>query len=213
MSRRKHDPFYRMPPAPRDAGEDVTQYAQERWQHCPLRDCKQQPPLLYEDYPLRDLRTDRLLCSACTVRQGMGYVGREAVQTDAGTSLMGIVADYVVTCTSALCLSVLLHSILLWVGAGIWLLAIAAGMASGLLIGAASTRLAGAQAGGTAGFAAVGGILLGTLGAPSVYILLVEQRLVWYWHGILNFEALACTAVMTITACAVFYRRTLPGDN
>lgn len=54
--------------------------AEERWAKCPLRDCKRDNELLYEDFYLRDIRTNRLMCSACAVRAEMGYMAREVIK-------------------------------------------------------------------------------------------------------------------------------------
>lgn len=54
--------------------------AEERWEKCPLRDCKKNNELLYEDFYLRDIRTNRLMCSACAVRAEMGYMAREVLR-------------------------------------------------------------------------------------------------------------------------------------
>jgi hypothetical protein len=54
--------------------------AEERWQECPLKDCKRNPELLYEDFFLRGMRSNRLMCSKCAVRVEMGYMAREEVR-------------------------------------------------------------------------------------------------------------------------------------
>jgi hypothetical protein len=54
--------------------------AQERWTNCPLSTCKRKNELLYEDFYLRDIRTNRLMCSGCAVRAEMGYMAREVMK-------------------------------------------------------------------------------------------------------------------------------------
>src|SRR6187402_497346 len=54
--------------------------AEERWANCPLSSCKRNTNLLYEDFYLRDIRTNRLMCSACAVRAKMGYMAREVIR-------------------------------------------------------------------------------------------------------------------------------------
>ena len=53
---------------------------EERWANCPLNDCKRNTELLYEDFYLRGMRSDRLLCSKCAVRVEVGYMAREEVR-------------------------------------------------------------------------------------------------------------------------------------
>jgi MFS family permease len=54
--------------------------AEERWAQCPLSQCKRNTNLLYEDFYLRDIRTNRLMCSGCAVRAEMGYMAREVIK-------------------------------------------------------------------------------------------------------------------------------------
>jgi hypothetical protein len=54
--------------------------AEERWAQCPLSTCKRNTKLLYEDFYLRDIRTNRLMCSACAVRAEMGYMAKEVIK-------------------------------------------------------------------------------------------------------------------------------------
>lgn len=69
-------------PAPPDTISDPDQLAggEERWENCPLNDCKRHPDLLYEDFYLRGMRSNRLLCSNCAVRVEIGYMAREEVR-------------------------------------------------------------------------------------------------------------------------------------
>ena len=54
--------------------------AEERWANCPLSTCKRNTNLLYEDFYLRDIRTNRLMCSGCAVRAEMGYMAKEVLR-------------------------------------------------------------------------------------------------------------------------------------
>lgn len=211
MSRLKRNPRQPMPSPPPEATQgELLQFAEERWTQCPLNDCKWDTKLLYEDYPLRDIRTNRLLCSACTIRQGMGYVGREVNETFDEPGLFVVIFDYVVTFISALCLSLAAHTALLWIGDGMWLVAIIFGIGGGLLIGAASTQIAEGYAGARVRYAAVLGVLIGTALAPTLYLFLSERYVLFEIRLALNFEVLVCTLLMTATAFAVFLRRNLP---
>jgi len=69
-------------PAPPEGVTDKDQITngEERWAECPLRDCKSNPALLYEDFQLRGMRSNRLLCSKCAVRVEVGYMAREEVR-------------------------------------------------------------------------------------------------------------------------------------
>lgn len=67
------------PPTP-ITDPDRLAVAEERWQHCPLRDCKRNHDLLYEDFYLRGIRSNRVLCSACATRVEVGYMAREEVR-------------------------------------------------------------------------------------------------------------------------------------
>ncbi|MEM9951676.1 MAG: hypothetical protein AAF846_08760 [Chloroflexota bacterium] len=69
------------PPPPPAEITDADQIAagEERWQECPLKDCKRDVDLLYEDFYLRGIRSNRLMCSKCAVRVEMGYMAREEV--------------------------------------------------------------------------------------------------------------------------------------
>lgn len=211
MSRRKPVSHQPMPSPPPEAAQgDLIQFAEERWIQCPLADCKWDTKLLYEDYPLRDIRTKRLLCSACTIRQGMGYVGREVNETFDEPTIFVVIFDYIVTFISALCFSLIAHTGLLWVGDGMWLVAIILGIVGGLVIGAASSQIAEGYAGAQVRFAAVIGVLIGTALAPTSYLFLAEQRFVFEIRLALNFEVLVCTLLMTATAFALFLQRNLP---
>lgn len=66
-------------PAPPEGISDPEQIegGEERWTECPLKDCKQNPELLYADFYLRSIRSNRLMCSACVVRSQTGYMARE----------------------------------------------------------------------------------------------------------------------------------------
>ncbi|GAB5494195.1 MAG: hypothetical protein Phog2KO_44100 [Phototrophicaceae bacterium] len=76
------EPLEKPIPAPPAGVTDPEQLAggEERWEHCPLKDCKRDPELLYEDFYLRGMRSDRLLCSKCAVRVEVGYMAREEVR-------------------------------------------------------------------------------------------------------------------------------------
>lgn len=69
-------------PAPPEHIIDPEQLAggEDRWANCPLNDCKRNTDLLYEDFYLRGMRSDRLLCSKCAVRVEVGYMAREEVR-------------------------------------------------------------------------------------------------------------------------------------
>jgi hypothetical protein len=67
--------------------------AEERWENCPLRDCKRNNTLLYEDFYLRDIRTNRIMCSACAVRAEMGYMAREVIKASDDRFFQGTQLD------------------------------------------------------------------------------------------------------------------------
>lgn len=207
MSRRKANPLANMPAAPRGTSDDVLTLAQERWMHCPLKLCKRNRAHLYEDYPLRDMRTGRVLCSACTLRQGMGYVGLEPENVPDHLKWLRVLWDYAITLACGLLISLMLHTLLFWMGDGMWFVAIIAGIVGGVGVGTLPSRLGGGAANGLIGIAAVGGIVLGTLGSPTLFIWLSEGQWQFAVRLAFNFEVFICTLLMTATAYAVFTRR------
>lgn len=195
-----------MPPPPeQEIDPDRVEAAEERWQECPLRDCKRDSELLYEDFYLRDVRTNRLMCSACAVRTEVGYLAREVVKATDDRFFTGTISDDVIVLGLMFVGSVIAHTISMFIGFFYISFFIGAGVAG--VIAPMSRRMTGGRVTRRSQYFATGGILLGAILAPSVYYLLRIGIFIFDVNLLLDISLLLCAAGMMSVAWGIFLRR------
>lgn len=177
--------------------------AQERWEQCPLRDCKNSADLLYSDFYLRDRRTNRLMCNACTVRTDAGYIAREVVRSHDNRFYTGdILTDgilFAVMLAGSLVTNVLAMRIDFYY-------AFIIGGAVGAGLALTARRLAKKKVTRQTHYIGTGGIIFGAIFAPVVANLLGGYGTLTI-DSFLNISLLACTVGMVTAAWGVFLRR------
>src|SRR5688572_25067061 len=120
-------------PPPDVTDPECISAAQERWQVCPLRDCKGNVALLYEDFHLRDVRSNRVMCSKCAVHTEVGYMAREAAEGyEPDIPYDGKRVDYLLVLFTTLFMSVGINSLLIYMNFVI--IALVIGISGGLLV-------------------------------------------------------------------------------
>ncbi len=195
-----------MPPPPaQDIDPDRVEGAEERWQECPLRDCKRNSELLYEDFYLRDVRTNRLMCSACATRTEVGYLAREVVKATDDRFFTGTISDDLIVMGLLFAGSVVAHTISMFIGFFIISFFIGAGAAG--LVAPTARRLTGGRVTRRSQYFAAAGIILGALLAPTLYFLLRVGIFVFDLNFLLDISLLLCAAGMMSVAWGVFLRR------
>lgn len=204
-----------MPPPPEGVtDEDQIEGAHERWSECPLRDCKRDPELLYEDFYLRDIRKNRLMCSACVVRTEVGYMAREVVKESDDRFFDGTMTDYLIVAGVVTGLSAVVNALMFAVG--FWLLAIFIGGAAGAGIAQTARRLTGGRIGRHSANVAVGATIAGGILSPVLYFGVAAGPLVAI--GLLtnplallslafNLSVIICTVAMVGSIYSIFLRR------
>lgn len=193
-----------MPPPPQSPIEPEREAAaEERWHDCPLRDCKQNSNLLYSDFYLRDMRTNRLMCNACTVRTSAGYIAREVVRSHDNRFYTGdILSDSI------------LFGVMLVGSLGANIFSMFIGFYYGFMVGGAvgvslallARKLAHKKVTRQSHIIGTAGIIAGAVIAPTALSILsgyFEINIV----GIFNGGLMACTAGMVIAAWSVFLRK------
>lgn len=182
--------------------------ADERWQLCPLRDCKRDSELLYEDFFLRDVRTNRLMCSACTVRTEIGYMAREVVKANDDRFFTGTLSNdariFLATAALSTVVNVFVHMI------GFWYFAIMIGGGAGYYIGTTARRVSGKRITRQSPYVAIGGLVLGAFLSVIPFMLLNGiplQLLLVAPQVAFDFGVIICTAVMSGTVWGIFMRR------
>lgn len=177
-----------MPPPPQGVDDpDQIEAAQERWTACPLKDCKRDPDLLYQDFFLRDIRTNRVMCTACAVRTEVGYLAREVVKQSDDRFFEGTNQDYVVVfgvMAGASLGANLLSTIIPIGGIFLWFILAAVGSGLGMYASRYARKWTGGRVGRQSGEVAVAGLVVGLLLMPFVW-------------GILNFGTMALSFILT----------------
>lgn len=206
------EPLQTMPPAPEEGIDpDRVAAAEERWEACPLRDCKRKPELLYEDFYLRDVRTNRLMCSACAVRTEVGYLAREVVKASDDRFFQGTLRDDLLIFLVTLALSTVVNALMLLIG--FWLLGFIVGGAAGAGIARLARRLTQRRVSRNSAWVAIGGLVVGALLSPIpravfggyVAVFFIEPS-VWLGQA-LNLTVIITTVAMAMTAYGIFMRR------
>ena len=200
----KHD--QPMPPPPEGVTDpERLEGAQERWTECPLRDCKRDPDLLYADFYLRDMRTNRLMCSACTVRTDAGYMAREVVRAHDDRFYTGNLGTDGVLFGVMLAGSLAANILSLLIGFFYFAFIIGGAIGGGLAIWA--RRLSGKKVTRQSHYIGTAGIALGALLAPTLWLFFQTGILYFNLQLVFNFNVLACTAGMVMASWGVFIRR------
>lgn len=194
-------------PAPPAGVTDPDQIAgaEDRWANCPLKDCKRNPDLLYEDFYLRGIRSNRLMCSACAVRVEMGYMAREEVKKADDRFFQGTQLDNMVTLGVMFAGSVVVNTIMFFIG--FWYLAILFGGGAGAAIATFARRLAGKRVTREMPYFAIAGIVAGALLAPTIYYLLTFKIFIFDLTLAFNISSIIASIAMASGAWGVFMRR------
>jgi len=194
-------------PAPPEGITDDDQLAggAERWQNCPLRDCKRKHELLYEDFYLRDIRTNRLMCSACAVRTEVGYIAREVVKATDDKFFTGTQVDNFITLGVMLGASLVGNMLSLLLG--FWFFAFFIGGGIGGAAATFSRRLTQGRITRQVPYFAIGGVVLGALLAGPVFFLLRTGFLILDLRVIINLSVIICSIAMASAAWGIFLRR------
>lgn len=167
MEKEKSEGLQPPPPPPEHITDpDRIAAGEERWQACPLNDCKRKPELLYEDFYLRGIRTDRLMCSQCAIRMEVGYIAREVAKAQDDKFFTGTRLDYVIVFLTTLLLSFGANAMLMYLS--YWFVALFVGFAGGWLVSKIATRFTKGRVGRYSPQVAIGGALLGLLVSPPV---------------------------------------------
>lgn len=201
-----------LPPAPEGVTDpDRLEAAVERWEHCPLRDCKHDMDLLYADFYLRDIRTDRLLCKACAVRTEVGYQAKEVVREFDKRFFEGTNTDYIITFAGIAAMSLFVNALAMVVG--FWFLSLIIGGAAGTFIGQQARRLTGKRIGRYSAYVAVAATITGALLAPVAqaigggYVGIFFAAPSIYFQFLFNLSLWLCAIPMASSIYAIFMRR------
>lgn len=170
MEKEKPEEVQPPPPPPEDVTDsDQIAAGEERWQACPLNDCKRNNDLLYEDFYLRGIRTNRLMCSACAVRMEVGYVAREIAKAQDDKFFTGTRMDYVIVFFTTLLMSFAVNTALLLLD--YWFVGVVLGFGAGWLISIVAKRLTKGRLGRHSPKIAIAGVISGFIGSPPVLFM------------------------------------------
>ncbi len=195
-----------IPPPPADITDsDQIANGQIRWDECPLKDCKKNPELLYEDFYLRGIRSNRLLCSACAVRVEMGYMAREEVRKADDKFFKGTQADNLIALGIMFVGSLVVNALMLVIG--FWFLAFFVGGGAGAALGSFARRFSKGRVTRQMPFFAIAGIILGAVLAPTVYFLLSTGIFFFSLAAVFNLSILIASGAMASAAYGIFRRR------
>jgi|GEM_PF-1031754 len=194
-------------PVPPAGVTDPDQIAggEERWAECPLRDCKRNPDLLYEDFYLRGIRSNRLMCSACAVRVEMGYMAREEVKKADDRFFQGSQLDNLITLGIMFAGSVVVNVAMFFIG--FWYLAILFGAGAGAAIATFARRMSKGRVTRQMPYFAIAGIVAGALLAPTLYFLVTLQIFIFDLALAFNISSIIASVAMASGAWGVFMRR------
>lgn len=202
------------PPPVEDIDPDQIELAQERWTECPLRDCKRDPNLLYEDFYLRGIRSNRLMCTACAVHTEVGYMAREVVKKADDRFFEGSNLDYVIQFAVIAGLSLVINTIMQSIP--IWFLGFFIGGGAGMFIGRTARRLSGGRIGRQSANLAIGATIVGALLSPftwalfqggGLFVSFLLSDLSFYFNVLFDFGVIITTAIMAGTIYGIFMRR------
>jgi hypothetical protein len=186
--------------------------AEERWTTCPLSACKRDTALLYEDFYLRDIRTNRIMCSQCAVRTEIGYIAQEVVKRSDDRFFQATTRDYLITAGVMLVASVLVSFIMFQIR--FLLIAILIGGSAGVTSARFVRRLTDRRIGRQSALIAAGSAIAGLLVANTLVLLssplgmvLFMNPLILFQYTLSNPSAALCILLMAGSAYGVFKRR------
>ncbi|MGB7337257.1 MAG: hypothetical protein WBC91_00080 [Phototrophicaceae bacterium] len=191
-------------PVPADVTDpDQIAGGEDRWVNCPLKDCKRDADLLYEDFYLRDIRSNRLMCSSCAVRVEMGYMAREEVKKSDDRFFQGTQLDNIIVFGVMVAGSVAVNAFMLVIG--FWYLALFLGAGVGATLATFARRLVQGRVTRQMPYFAIAGIVIGALFAPTVYFLLSFG--VFIFSPSFNISIIIASVAMGSGAWGIFLRR------
>lgn len=195
-----------MPAPPEDPIDpDRVAGAQERWTECPLRDCKRNPELLYADFYLRDIRTNRLMCSACATKTEIGYIAREVVKASDDRFYTGNIKTDAILFVAMFIGSIIANVLSLLIGFFYFAFIIGGAIGAGLALQA--RRLSGKKVTRQTPYIGITAIIIGALLTPTIWFLFQTGILFFSFGMIFNLSTIACSLGMIMAAWGVFMRR------
>jgi hypothetical protein len=180
--------------------------AQERWQECPLNDCKRNPDLLYADFYLRDIRTNRLICSACAVRVEMGYMAREVVRKSDDRFFQGSQMDNGIV-LGVMIVASLLSAILSQMLGFFFLIPFMIGSAIGGSAAVMTRRLTERRVTRQTPYIGIAGIVIGAIIAGPLFLLFRTGVFFIDPRVIFNFDVIISSVGMAMGSWGIFMRR------
>lgn len=175
----------------------------EREDTCPFRPCR---GLEQDDFLLRDMRSNRLLCNWCAVHTSVGYIGKDVARQQEQRFFKGTTTDYFVVFGIISGLSAVANTIALFIG--FFIFAFFVGGVAGGSIGTLARRATGGRVGRYSAYVAVGAVLTGALLSPTVFILLrTGVFIIWPGLALTDLSVLVCTGIMAATIYGIFMRR------
>lgn len=196
------------PAAPEaNISEERERLATERWAFCPLNNCKHDTNLLYEDFMLRGIRSNRLMCSACVVKTDAGYMAKEVAKASEDRFFTGSFADDVLMLLVMIVGSIGANFVAGLVGGFSFAFAIGVGAAVGAAMAGFARQLAGKRVTRRTQWFGVAGIILGAILTPTVTHFLLTGEVLISLNALFNINILLCTGSMIAAAYGIFARR------
>lgn len=180
--------------------------AAERWQECPLNDCKHNPDLLYADFYLRGIRSNRLMCGACAVRVEMGYMAREVVRKSDDKFFQGSQMDNGIVLGVMIGAS-LVSAILSQMLGFFFIIPFMIGSAIGGSAAVLSRNLTERRVTRQTPYIGIAGIVIGAIIAGPLYFLFQTGYFIIDPRVIFNFDVVISSAGMAMVSWGIFMRR------
>ena len=176
---------------------------QEREATCPFKPCR---GLDQDEFYLRDIRTNRLLCNWCAVHTSVGYIGKDVAKQQEARYFKGTTTDYFIVFGVTTALSAVANTIALFIG--FFIFALFVGGVAGPSIGTAARRATGGRVGRYSPQVAVAGVIAGALISPTIFFLLRAGLFVILPQvAITDLSVLLCTGIIAVTVYGIFMRR------
>lgn len=196
-----------IPPPPEGVTDsDQIEAGEERWQECPLKDCKRNPELLYSDFYLRDIRTNRLMCSACAVRVEMGYMAREVVKKSDDKFFQGSQMDDLIV-FGLMFVASLISAIISQLLGFFFLIPFMIGSAIGGSAAIMSRRLTQRRVSRRTPYFGLAGIVIGAMLAGPLFFFFQTGFLLFDSRLIFNFDSILSAVGMGMASWGIFMRR------
>ncbi len=189
-------------PDPIDSNQYET-LREEREQTCPFKPCR---GLEQDEFYLRDIRTNRLLCNWCAVHTSVGYIGKDVAKQQEARYFKGTTSDYFIAFGITTALSAFANTFALFIG--FFIFALFVGGVAGPAIGTTARRATGGRVGRYSPQVAVAGVVAGGLLSPTLFFLLrVGAFVVAPQVAITDLSVLLCTGIIGVTVYGIFMRR------